>query len=39
LLPNLDVEGSTGLPEPESEPGHGPAMPEPARVPEPALVD
>jgi putative drug exporter of the RND superfamily len=39
LLPNLDVEGSTGLPEPEYEPGHGPAMPEPARVPEPALVD
>jgi len=40
LLPNLDVEGGgTGLPEPDYEPGRGPAVPEPARVPEPALVD
>ena len=39
LLPNLDVEGGTGLPEPDYEPGRGPAVPEPARAPEPALVD
>jgi putative drug exporter of the RND superfamily len=39
LLPRLDVEGSAGLPEPDYEPGRGPAVPEPARVPEPALVD
>jgi putative drug exporter of the RND superfamily len=38
-LPNLDVEGGTGLPEPDYEPGRGPAVPEPSRVPEPALVD
>ena len=25
LLPNLDVEGGAGLPEPEYEPGRGPA--------------
>ena len=30
LLPNLDVEGGTGLPEPDYEPGRGPAVPEPA---------
>jgi RND superfamily putative drug exporter len=39
LLPNLDIEGGAGLPEPDSEPGRGPAVPEPARVPEPVLVD
>jgi RND superfamily putative drug exporter len=39
LLPNLDVEGGTALPEPDYEPGRGPAVPEPARVPEPVLVD
>jgi putative drug exporter of the RND superfamily len=39
LLPNLDVEGGTGLPEPDYEPGRGPAVPEPSRAPEPALVD
>jgi RND superfamily putative drug exporter len=39
LLPNLDVEGGTGLPEPDYEPGRGPAVPEPAQIPEPALVD
>ncbi|MGH9216242.1 MAG: MMPL family transporter, partial [Acidimicrobiales bacterium] len=38
-LPNLDVEGGTGLPEPEYEPGRGPAVPGPAPVPEPVLVD
>jgi putative drug exporter of the RND superfamily len=27
LLPNLDVEGGTSLPEPEYEPGRGPALP------------
>ena len=39
LLPNLDIEGGAGLPEPDYEPGRGPAVPEPARVPEPVLVD
>jgi RND superfamily putative drug exporter len=45
LLPNLDVEGGTGLPEPEYEPGRGPAVPPaPAapdgeREPEPAFAD
>jgi len=40
LLPNLDVEGGVGLPEPELEPGHGPsATPDPDREPEPALAD
>jgi RND superfamily putative drug exporter len=39
LLPNLDVEGGAGLPAPDYESGRGPAVPEPARVPEPALVD
>jgi RND superfamily putative drug exporter len=45
LLPNLDVEGGTGLPEPEYEPGRGPAIPPgPAapdgeREPEPAFAD
>src|ERR687892_690348 len=38
-LPNLDVEGGTGLPEPEYEPGRGPAVPTPDRVREPALAD
>jgi len=38
-LPNLDVEGGTGLPEPEYEPGRGPTAPVPDRVPEPALAD
>jgi RND superfamily putative drug exporter len=27
ILPNLDVEGGTTLPEPEYEPGRGPVMP------------
>ena len=38
LLPRLDVEGGTGLPEPDYEPGRGPALP-PAPEREPALVD
>jgi putative drug exporter of the RND superfamily len=37
LLPNLDVDGGTGLPEPEYEPGHGPPV-APDRQPEPALA-
>jgi putative drug exporter of the RND superfamily len=37
LLPSLDVDGGAGLPEPEYEPGRGPALP-PAPEPEPALV-
>ena len=37
LLPNVDVEGGAGLPEPEYEPGHGrPVAPD--REPEPALA-
>jgi putative drug exporter of the RND superfamily len=28
ILPNLDVEGGTGLPEPDYEPGRGPSRPE-----------
>jgi RND superfamily putative drug exporter len=49
LLPNLDVEGSTGLPEPEYEPRREPAAPEAPGTPgapghgtpepEPAMVD
>jgi putative drug exporter of the RND superfamily len=43
LLPNLDVEGGAGLPEPEYEPGRGPRGPEVLTpdepTPEPALVD
>jgi putative drug exporter of the RND superfamily len=39
LLPSLDVEGGTGLPEPEYEPGQGPVPPARERPPEPALVD
>jgi putative drug exporter of the RND superfamily len=38
-LPSLDVEGGTGLPEPEYEPGHGPTTPARERRHEPALVD
>jgi putative drug exporter of the RND superfamily len=38
-LPSLDVEGGTGLPEPEYEPGRGPTTPARERRPEPALVD
>jgi len=38
LLPRLDVDGGTGLPEPDYEPGRGPARP-PAPQPEPVLVD
>jgi putative drug exporter of the RND superfamily len=38
LLPRLDVEGGTGLPEPVYEPGRGPALP-PVLEPEPVLVD
>jgi RND superfamily putative drug exporter len=38
-LPSLDVEGGTGLPEPEFEPGHGPTIPARERRVEPALVD
>ena len=37
LLPNLDVEGGVGLPEPEYEPGRGPAL-TPDVTPEPALT-
>jgi putative drug exporter of the RND superfamily len=37
LLPNLDVEGGVGLPEPEYEPGRGPAV-APDVTPEPALT-
>jgi RND superfamily putative drug exporter len=37
LLPNLDVEGGVGLPEPASEPGRGPAV-APDVSPEPALT-
>jgi RND superfamily putative drug exporter len=37
LLPNVDVDGGTGLPEPEYEPGHGPPV-APDREPEPALA-
>jgi putative drug exporter of the RND superfamily len=37
LLPNLDVEGGVGLPEPELEPGRGPAV-APDVTPEPALT-
>jgi RND superfamily putative drug exporter len=37
LLPNLDVEGGVGLPEPEFEPGRGPAV-APDVTPEPALT-
>ena len=40
LLPNLDLEGGTGLPEPELEPGHQPTpSPTPTPEPEPALAD
>jgi putative drug exporter of the RND superfamily len=38
-LPSLDVEGGTGLPEPEYEPGHGPTTPARERRVEPAFVD
>jgi putative drug exporter of the RND superfamily len=38
LLPNLDVEGGTGLPEPEYEPGRGRSA-APDLEPEPALAD
>ena len=38
LLPRLDVEGGGGLPEPDFEPGRGPALP-PVLEPEPVLVD
>jgi RND superfamily putative drug exporter len=38
LLPDLDVEGGTGLPEPDYEPGREPA-PSPGRELEPALAD
>jgi putative drug exporter of the RND superfamily len=38
ILPNLDVEGGTGLPDPDYEPGRGPT-PSRERVPEPALAD
>jgi RND superfamily putative drug exporter len=37
LLPNLDVEGGVGLPEPAYEPGRGPAV-APDVTPEPALT-
>ena len=37
LLPNLDVEGGVSLPEPEYEPGRGPAV-APDVTPEPALT-
>jgi RND superfamily putative drug exporter len=38
-LPSLDVEGSTGLPEPEYEPGRGPTTPARDRQREPALMN
>jgi RND superfamily putative drug exporter len=38
-LPSLDVEGGTGLPEPEYEPGHSPTTPARERRVEPAFVD
>ena len=39
LLPNLDVEGGVGLPEPEYEPGRGPrGAGVPVVTPEPALT-
>ncbi len=38
LLPNIDVDGGTGLPEPDYEPGHGPSV-APDLEPEPALAD
>jgi RND superfamily putative drug exporter len=38
ILPYLDVEGGTGLPDPDYEPGRGPT-PSRERVPEPALAD
>jgi putative drug exporter of the RND superfamily len=38
-LPSLDVEGGTGLPEPEYVPGHGPTTPARERPVEPALVN
>ncbi|MGH8984038.1 MAG: MMPL family transporter [Acidimicrobiia bacterium] len=38
LLPRLDVEGDTGLPAPEYEPGRGPAIAVPDGEREPALV-
>jgi RND superfamily putative drug exporter len=37
ILPNIDLEGTTGLPAPEFEPGRGP-RPDPDPVPEPAPV-
>jgi putative drug exporter of the RND superfamily len=40
LLPRLDIDGESGLPEPEYEPGRGPAVPdrETEREREPVLV-
>ena len=43
ILPNLDVEGGVGLPEPEYEPGRGPSALAPDAgdegvTPEPALT-
>jgi RND superfamily putative drug exporter len=40
-LPNLDIEGGTGLPEPELEPvpTAGPPAPQPERPREPAMAD
>jgi putative drug exporter of the RND superfamily len=35
LLPRLDIDGDSGLPEPDYEPGRGPARPAPEREPEP----
>jgi putative drug exporter of the RND superfamily len=39
LLPRLDIDSNSALPEPEYEPGRGPTTPAPGRQMEPALVD
>jgi putative drug exporter of the RND superfamily len=39
LLPRLDIDSNSALPEPEYEPGRGPTTPAPERQLEPALVD
>ncbi|HEY8524509.1 MAG TPA: MMPL family transporter [Acidimicrobiales bacterium] len=39
ILPNLDVEGGTGLPEPELEPGRGPVPARAERPREPAMAE
>jgi putative drug exporter of the RND superfamily len=39
LLPRLDIDSNSALPEPQYEPGRGPTTPAPERQLEPALVD